>query len=228
MEVFPMVQPTMLPQLMLCLLSSPLLYGQQGTVPAKMPEFPVILQQTVTAGKTPVGTKVEAKLIIATLLNGTVIPRNATLTGEVTESTAKTATNPSRLAVRMESVQWKNGSSAITLYFTGSYYPNVDEAGQDLQYGPEQPARRTWNGQGEYPADNSHVYRPFPSGDSDKGSSGPDESSSTMAKNAMQMKNVEVQRASDGTIVLTSKRSNIKLERYTTYVAASGDAAPQK
>jgi len=31
-------------------------------------EFPVILQQKVVAGKTPVGTKVQAKLTLATLL----------------------------------------------------------------------------------------------------------------------------------------------------------------
>lgn len=220
--------PKMLPNLMLCLLCCPFLSSQQAAAPSKVPEFPVILQQTITAGKTPVGSKVQGKLIIATLLNGTVIPRNATLTGEVTESAAKTATAPSRLAIRMDSVQWKDGSSAITLYFTGWFYPNIDQSGQDLQYGPEQPARRTWNGQGEYPADNSHVYRPFPGADSDKGSSGPDESSSTVGKNAVLIKNVEAQRGSDGSIVLTSKRSNVKLERYTTYVAATGDQVPQK
>jgi hypothetical protein len=186
------------------------------------------LQQGVTAGKTPVGTKIQCKLAIATLLNGTVIPRNATLTGEVTESAAKSATDPSKLAIRMDSVQWKSGTAEIKLYFTGSYYPNVNEAGQDLQYGPQQPADRTWNGQGQYPDQNSHVYRPFPGGDSSKDSTVPDTPSSTAAPNSVTMKDVEAQRTSDGMIVLTSKRSNIKLERYTTYIVSAGETVPQK
>jgi len=222
-----MAPRTVLLELILCLLGSPGLLGQGGVAP-KTPEFPVILQQSVTAGKTPPGSKIQAKLIIATLLNGTVIPRNAMLSGEVTESVAKTANDASRLAIRIDSVEWKAGSSALTVYFTGWYYPNVDEAGQDLQYGPQQPAQRTWNGQGQYPDPNSHVYRPFPSGDSDKDSSGPDTSSSTMAKNSVLMKNVEVQHAADGAIVLTSKRSNIKLERYIAYVVSAGEAKTQK
>jgi len=226
MEVFPMISRRMLLSLVLSVPCSRFLFSQQAPAPAKVPEFPVMLQQTVTAGKTPVGSKVQAKLTIATLLNGTVIPRNATVTGAVTESAAKTATEPSRLAIRMDSVQWKNGSSAIALYFTGFYYPNVDESGQDLQYGPTQPATRTWNGQGQYPDGNSHVYRPFPGGDSDKGSSEPDTTSTTTARNSVLMKDVEVQR-NNGQIVLTSKRSNVKLERYTTYVASAGDT-PQK
>lgn len=223
-----MVFRTALSNLILGILTSALLWGQQTTVPGKSPEFPVVLQQGITAGKTPVGSKVQAKLMIATLLNGTVIPRNATLTGEVTESAAKSAKDPSRLAIRLDSVQWKNGTSEVKLYFTGWYYPTVGQEGQDLQYGPEQPATRTWNGQGQYPDAQSHVYKPFPSGDSDKGQPGPDETSSTTAKNSLLMKEIEVQRASDGAIVLTSKRSNIKLERYTTYVASTDDTVPQK
>jgi len=218
---------TMLPKMVVCLLPPALLWSQAGT-PAKSPDFPVVLQQSVTAGKTPVGSKVQAKLTIATLLNGAVIPRNATLTGEVTESAAKTATDPSRLTIRMDSVEWKNGTSAIKLYFTGWYYPTVDQAGQDLQYGPQQPANRTWNGQGQYPDSNSHVYRPFPGNDSGKDSSVPDTPSSATASNAAAMKDVAAQRTSDGTIVLTSKRSNVKLERYTTYVVSTGETVPQK
>jgi hypothetical protein len=221
-----MLSRKMLLSLILPVLGSPALYSQQPAAPAKVPEFPVILQQSVTAGKTPVGSKVQAKLAIATLLNGTVIPRNATVTGEVTQSAAKTGTEPSRLAIRMDSVQWKSGTSAIVLYFNGFYYPNIGENGQDLQYGPEQPAQRTWNGQGQYPDPHSHIYQPFPSGDSDKSSSAPDTSSTTAAKNSVLMKDIEVQRNSDGAIVLTSKHSNVKLERYSMYVASAGDAAP--
>ena len=219
---------TILPNLILFGLSAPFVGAQQTPTPAKTPDFPVVLQQNVVAGKTPVGTKVQAKLTIATLLNGTVIPRNATLAGEVTESVPKTATDPSRLVIRLDSVRWKDGSSAVKLYFTGSYYPTLDEPGQDLQYGPPQPASRTWNGQGEYPAANSKVYRPFPSGDSDKDSAAPDTPSSVPAKNSLVIKDIEVERRADGTIALTSKRSNIKLDHYTIYVVGVGETLPQK
>src|SRR5271167_996536 len=52
-------------------------------------EFPVFMRQKVVAGTTPVGTKVEAKLAVATLVNGTVVPQDALFSGEVTESVAK-------------------------------------------------------------------------------------------------------------------------------------------
>jgi len=40
-------------------------------------EFPVIMRQNVAAGKTPVGTKVQAKLVVATLVDGVVVPQDA-------------------------------------------------------------------------------------------------------------------------------------------------------
>ncbi len=93
-------------------------------------EFPVNMRQTVAAGKTPVGTKVQAKLTVATLVGGVVVPQDAILSGEVTESVAKSATNPSRLAIRMDSAQWTNGSAPIKVYLTAWYYPVATPADQ--------------------------------------------------------------------------------------------------
>ena len=70
-------------------------------------EFPVIMRQNVVAGTTPVGTAVRAKLAVATMVNGVVVPRDALLSGEVIESVAKSASAPSRLAIRMDSAQGK-------------------------------------------------------------------------------------------------------------------------
>lgn len=224
-----------LPILVLGVLFSASLFAQQNEpkqaaepVPGVAPDFPVILQQSVIAGKTPVGTRVEARLTIGTLINGVVIPKNATFSGEVIESVSKTSSSPSRLTVRMDSLRWKNGTTAIRAYLNGWYYPTMEEAGQDLQYGPPQPAKVTWNGQGEYPDPNSKVYRPFPSGDTDKSSPVPDTPSSVTAKNRVQMKEVEPVQAGDGTICLTSKRANVKLEKYTTYVLISAEPTRQK
>ena len=101
-------------------------------------EFPVIMRQNVVAGTTPVGTKVQAKLAVATLVDGVVVPRDAVLSGEVTESVAKSATDPSRLGIRMDSAQWKKGSAPIVLslasklYLTAWYYPVAEMRAPDL------------------------------------------------------------------------------------------------
>src|SRR5207245_2131370 len=91
--------------------SAGLLSQKEATAPnpTNVKEFPVVMKQEVTAGKTPVGTKVEAKLSVATLVDGTVFPKNTVFSGEVTESVAKSENSASRVAIRMDSAQWKNG-----------------------------------------------------------------------------------------------------------------------
>lgn len=189
-------------------------------------EFPVMLQQNVTAGKTAAGTKVKAKLAVATLENGTVIPRNAIFSGEVVESVAKTSAGPSRLAIRMDSAEWKNGTAPVKLYLTSWFYPSVAEPGQELQYGPPQSEKGSWNGSGEYPG--PKVYRPFPRSDSDSDSGAPDTPSSISSSHRVMMKNIEPERLGDGTIGLVSTHSNIKVDRYTWYVLATDNLVPVK
>jgi hypothetical protein len=210
--------------------SYPSLGQQKGPEagPPKVQEFPVILQQSVTAGKTPVGTKIQAKLWVATLVDGKVIPRNAVFSGEVVESLAKTKTDPSRVVLRMDSVQWKDGSAAVKVYLTAWYYPARTASGQDLQYGPQQPANRTWNGEGQYPDPNSKVYKPFPGGSSDQGSAVPDTPTAIAGNHRALMDEVESARGSDGAVALVSKRTNIKLDKLTTYVLAGSDLLPAK
>jgi hypothetical protein len=185
-------------------------------------EFPVLLQQSITAGKTLVGTKVRAKLEVATLVDGTVLPRGTVFSGEVTESVAKSKTDPSRLAIRMDSAQWKNGSANVKVYVTAWYYPARDASGQDLQYGPKQPDNRTWNGEGQYPDPNSKVYKPFPS-DSDKRGAAPDTTGTVPSNHRALMKNVESERGQDGAIAIVCKHSNLKLDKLTVYVLAGND-----
>lgn len=207
------------------------LQGQQkpaASSPSGAQEFPVVMRQNVTAGKTPAGTKVRAQLQVATLVDGTVIPRNAIFSGEVIESAAKTATEPSRVAIRMDAAQWKKGSAPLKVYLTAWYYPARDETGQDLEYGPQQPANRTWNGQGQYPDPNSKVYKPFPGSDSDKGASVPDTPSSSTSNRRVRMKDVETQSSNDGAIAIVCNRANLKLDKLTTYVFAGGELTPAK
>lgn len=150
------------------------------------------------------------------------------LLGEVVASAAKTKSAPSRLAIRMNSVQWKNGSAAVKIYLTAWYYPARDAMGQDLQYGPQEPANRTWNGQGQYPDPNSKSYKPFPGSDSGKDSAVPDTPSAAASNHRVLMKDVEYANGTDGSLALVCKRTNIKLDKLTTYVLSSGDLLPAK
>jgi hypothetical protein len=208
--------------LVLLLLCSTLVLAQQkpaapGTSSAL--EFPVVMQQVVNAGATVVGTKVAAKLVVATLVNGTVVPRAAIFSGEVTESVKRSATDPSRLAIRMDSVQWRTGSAPIEVYLTAWYYPNRVEMGQSLQYAPPDAAnsKKNWNGAGAYPDPNSPINQPFPGRDSDKDSKTvPDTPTLITSNHRVPMKNVDSEQNREGALSLTCKRSNIKLDRLTT------------
>jgi hypothetical protein len=195
-------------------------------------EFPVIMRQNVAAGTTPVGTKVEAKLAVATLVDGVVVPRDAVFSGEVTESVAKSATDPSRLAIRMDSAQWKKGSGPVVLslaskvYLTAWYYPvatltneNLEDASQGApENAPPSPRRRNRDGTNSRLI--SPASQPLPAHDT--GSAPPAPESSISQRRAL-MENVESTRNSDGAVALTSKSFNIKLDKITTYVLAKGD-----
>jgi hypothetical protein len=208
------------------------LFAQQKPAPPVSPgarEFPVSMEQSITAGKTAVGTKIQAKLGVSTLVDGTVIPRGAVFSGEVMESVAKTKTDPSRLGLRMDSVQWKNGSASVKVYLTAWFYPTRYETGQTPQFGPQKPATRTWNGAGTYPDPNSSdTYKPFPSSDSNQDASVPDTPNATTSNHRVLMKDVATASASDGTLTLVSVRTNLKLDKLTTYVLASSDLLPAK
>jgi hypothetical protein len=228
-----LIKSVLLPRLVLslCIFCSAIALAQQRpnfSNSSPVQEFPIVMQQSVVSGKTAVGTKIQAKLSVATLVDGAVIPRNAVFSGEVIESAAKTASAPSRLAIRMDTVHWKGLSTAIKVYLTSWYYPTKDEAGQNLQYGPTQPASRTWNGAGAYPDPNSKSYKPFPGSDpdSDKAGAVPDTPSSILSNRRILMKDIQSERNREGVITIVSYRSNIKLDRLTTYVLSAGDLQP--
>ena len=213
-------------------LGSATLLSQPTPAPSSSPaglEFPVIMRQNVAAGTTPIGTKVQAKLVVATLVDGVVVPRDAILSGEVTESVAKSKTDLSRLAIRMDSAQWKNGAAPIKVYLTAWFYPEATMMNQDLSYEPADAAHslKHWNGAGTYPDPNNPASQPFPGRDTggDPGPAPPSPASS-ISKHRVLMKNVESTRNSDGAVTLTSKRSNIKIDKLTTYVLATGDLLP--
>jgi hypothetical protein len=149
------------------------------------------------------------------------------LSGEITESAAKSATEPSRLAIRMDSAQWKGGSATIKVYLTPWYYPQAMMTGPNVSYQPADAAnpQRNWNGMGTYPDPNNPVaQQKFPGRENDKDTGlAPATPSSSISMRRVLMKNVEPARSSEGTVILTCKNSNIKLDKVTTYVFATGD-----
>jgi hypothetical protein len=204
--------------------------------PSEAREFPVVMRQNVAAGITPVGTKVQAKLAIATLVDGVVVPRDAVFSGEVTESVAKSATDPSRLAIRMDSAQWKKGSAPVVLslaskvYLTPWYYPVAETRAQDLSDESPDDTPQSWkhrNRPPTFPDPNGPASEPFPGrgAGTDPGSS-PPLPASNISKHRALMKNVESTRNSDGAVSLTSKSFNIKIDKLTTYVLAAGHLLP--
>jgi len=201
-------------------------------------ELPLIMRQKVVAGVTPVGTVVRAKLTLATLVDGVVIPENAILSGEVTESAAKSATDPSRLAIRMDSVRWKIHGAAQTLklskavYLTAWSYPLTSTPLSDSAYQPPDiPSGQKNRGRlGSYPSGPPSTQRlPGADDSSDSpASNAPPSSTSTTnaAPHRVPLKDVESTRARDGAVALISKHINIKLDKSTTYVFAGRVAGP--
>jgi hypothetical protein len=192
-------------------------------------ELPVVLRQSVTAGKTKVGTKVQAKLVVATLLKGGVIPRDALISGEVVDSVAKSDSEPSRLAIRMDSAEWKNGSAKFKIYLTAWYYPPASMAAQDLSYRPidAQNTSKNPGGTDYTEPKNPMSQQRFPRRDSDDSVQAAPPASS-ISKQRVLMKNIESTRSGDGPVVLVSAKSTIKLDKVTTYVLANGELLPGK
>jgi hypothetical protein len=177
-------------------------------------EFPVVMKQDVVAGKTPVGTRVEASLTLATLFSGKVIPEGATFSGEVIKSVAKSATAPSRLSIRMDSARWKKGTVAVKLYLTAWYYPirlNLDDPGKG-------DSDDLLSAQNRHPYDLSgrrspDLLPPVPSRSAEK---------------RVLMKEVEVVHDPEGAATLTSSHVNLKLDKSTTYVFATTERTTAK
>ncbi len=208
----------------------PLFSQQKSDSLSAFTEFPVNLRQNIVAGKTPAGTKIKAKLVLATLFDGVVLPRDAEFSGELVESAAKTKDAPSRLSLRWDAVRWKNGSKQVKLYLTNWYYPPLSESRDPgaERSGIHGSVGITLGGGGYYPPP---IY---PDGrmpqDDDPGNPQVTQAplpSSAISQHRIQMKDIESARGEDGAISLTSTRRDLKLDKFTTYVLAAGDLLPE-
>jgi hypothetical protein len=179
------------------------------------------MRQNVIAGKTAVGTKIQAKLTVATLVNGVVIPSNTIFFGEVVESIAKSDDSPSRLGIRMDSAQWKNGSVEVRLYLTSWYYPPVmisTDSYDSAVHGSIEASR----GRGT----NTPPVTPQPTFPDASGDTRSSQADSRTAPHRIIMKDVASTRNPDGTVIIVCQRSSIKLDKQTTYVLSTADLLP--
>ncbi len=196
-------------------------------------ELPATMRKKIVAGVTPVGTVVQAKLEVATLVDGVVVPENAILSGEVTESAAKSATTPSRLAIRMDSAHWKQHGAprVLTLtkkvYLTAWSYPAAPSTIPDSLYQPstDLPSARAMTRLGSPAPPTRRMPDPGDNSDSPASKQPASTTTSSAAPHRVLMKDVESTRARDGAVRLTSRHSNIKLDKSTTYVFAGGELA---
>jgi len=185
-------------------------------------EFPVILQQNLETGKTPVGAKVQANLAAATEFNGTIIPKNAVLSIVVAESVAKSAKDKARLEIRIDKASWNGGWSPLKAYLMPLYFPLTAQAGQSPPNGSgtsgaaDEAEQRT-NSQ-------SPMQRQFPGNNTEAAQEAiPD--IPTISSRPVRMKNVELAPAGDGGIALVSEHTNLKLYKQTTYVFAADESS---
>jgi len=195
---------------------------QKSTAPSSSPlrEFPVVLQQNVEAGKTPVGAKVQAKLAVGTTFHGVVIPRNAVVTGVVFESVRKSATAPSRLGIRMENAKWKDESTCMMkAYLMPLYYPMVSQAMQGPPVESSDPDSRSMNGANQ--SASSPMSQPSFGGSNSEAAQEAMPNLLTLSSRPVSMKNVEIEPVPDNGVELVSKHDNIKLHKMTTYVLAA-------
>lgn len=199
---------------------------QKSTAPSSSPlrEFPVVMQQSIEAGKTPVGTKVQAKLAVATTFHGIVIPRNAVVTGVVFESVRKTATAPSRLGIRMENAKWKDEATCMMkAYLMPLYYPVVSQAMQ----GPPAESSDTDSGSMSGSNQSSPMSQPSFGGSNSEAAQEAMPNLLKLSSRPVSMKNVVIEPVPDNGVELVSQHDNIKLHKMTTYVLA-GIETPAK
>lgn len=196
-------------------------------------ELPATMREKIVAGITPVGTVVQAKLEVATLVDGIVVPENAILSGEVTESAAKSAAGPSRLAIRMDSAHWKHHGApqVLTLtkkvYLTAWSYPAAPSTIPDSLYQSpaDLPSSRNMARLGSPAPPTRRLPDPDDGSEGQGGKQPAPTKTATAAPQRVLMKDVESTRAPDGAVRLTSRHSNIKLDKSTTYVFAGGEFA---
>jgi hypothetical protein len=184
-------------------------------------EFPVVFQQSVEAGKTPVGTQVKGKLLVATRFHGTLIPRNnAVVSGVIFESVRKTATARPDLELVWKMRCGRSKSTCMMkAYLMPLYYPMTTQPVEALPIDSPDHDTRTLDGPNQS-VSSPMSQRPFSGSNSEMGQAAIPEIPG-MSIRPVAMKNVAFAEVADGGIDLVSEHVNIKLYRMMIYVLAA-------
>jgi hypothetical protein len=153
---------------------------------------------------------------------GNVVPVGAVFSGEVVESAAKSATKPSRLSVRMDSVRWKRGSASIRAYLTAWYYPVRISLGEDRSDERPPSGIVKQSKRGAIYTPNSTDRQMLPDRSPAARLELPPVPAPGTSGHPVVMEDVQSLRDRDAGIALVSSRLNIKLDKTTTYVLAAG------
>jgi hypothetical protein len=199
-------------------------------------EFPASLQAKIVAGSTPVGTEVRARLAMATLMDGVVIPQDAVISGHVEQSVAKTDEAPSVLKIKFETAHWKKGSAPVNLYLAGCYYPIDFESASDNPSGVHGEIGVMMGGTAPDTLPRANGGMPSiggtPTMDASRPNAYPDPrpgvTVSEVSKHWVRIEKVETVAAPDGGLAITSTERNLKLDKGTVYLLRTPPPPPAK
>ncbi len=94
----------------------------RGQSPTELPDgttMVVQLEQSIRADRAKIGDIVRAKLLAPVLLNGAVaVPEGANIFGVILEAAPLSSDKPSRLSIRFQQAQWRDGNVALNAYLT--------------------------------------------------------------------------------------------------------------
>lgn len=90
-----------------------------GVVVPEGASLAIQLETSVRTDRAKTGDAVRAQLVAPVLMRGKVaIPAGAKITGVVLETQRLALDKPSRLSLRFDRIEWKNGSAALSAYVT--------------------------------------------------------------------------------------------------------------
>ena len=128
----------------------------------------------------------------------------------------------------MDSARWKNDSVSLKAYLTAWYYPlrnaSEEEHANDQPGGIHGEAGMTVGGS----RPTTRSQRPYSTGNPNEGTDYPSASNSTLSNYRIKMKDVDSVPLDKGGTAITSSRSNLKLDKTTTYILAAGDLPETK
>ena len=210
----------LIPSVLIAALALPTVAQKQpsSATPSPRLELPAHLLNKIEAGKTPVGTPVQAKLMMATLVRGQVVPENSVLSGMIEESTVKTKETPSRLRIHITSAKWQTGETKLDAYITSMYHPFWSQSSSRVRNQPlglQSPDAYNNDENVERQQRHEELERAAARSQDTSKAPGPDVG---VSSHRYPLPDATVATDADGSTSIVSARHNLKLDTKTIYV----------